>query len=171
MCERVRRQIGSAGVYRVRVSERVWVKAKSAAGIGLRGCWRGSELNGHPRGHEHEPRRERGVCREDARCFGREVLGGCRCRRRRVVVVALCPALSQSHTHARTQEKQTQRVTPVKKVDQNTPDMQVALPRCMNAMAVHCGAPITATRLSPFLPMDQLERAVFHTHITMIPLT
>ena len=102
MCERVRRQIGSAGVYRVRVSERVWVKAKSAAGIGLRGCWRGSELNGHPRGHEHEPRRERGVCREDARCFGREVLGGCRCRRRRVVVVALCPALSQSHTHART---------------------------------------------------------------------
>jgi hypothetical protein len=68
------------------------------------------------------------------------------------------------------EEKQTQRVTPVKKVDQNTPDMQVALPRCMNAMAVHCGAPITATRLSPIISMDQLERAVSHTHVTMIPL-
>jgi len=50
------------------------VKAKCAAGIGLRGCWRGSELNGHPRGHEHEPRTEERVCREDARCFGREVV-------------------------------------------------------------------------------------------------
>jgi hypothetical protein len=52
------------------------------------------------------------------------------------------------------EEKQTQRVTPVKKVVKNAPDMQVvALPRCMNAMAIHCGAPITATRLSPIIPM------------------
>ena len=49
----------------------------------------------------------------------------------RVVSCLLCPALSQSvtHTHAHAQEeKQTQPVTPVKKVDQ-APDMQEAFRR------------------------------------------
>ena len=54
----------------------------------------------------------------------------------------------------------------MKKAVKNAPDMQVTLPRCMNAMAIHCGAPITATRLSPIMYSngDQLERAVSHTH-------
>jgi len=131
------------------------VKAKCAAGIGLRGCWRGSELNGHPRGHEHEPRtEEERVCREDAGCFGREVVV--------VAVVVESSSRSAQHCHRVThmhahredgEEKQTQRVTPVKKVVKNAPDMQVALPRCMNAMAIHCGAPITEARLSPIIPM------------------
>lgn len=59
MCERVRTQrLGSEGVYRVRVSE--------GYGESQMGCrdWaakmlEGSELNGHPRGHEHEPRTEK----------------------------------------------------------------------------------------------------------------
>ena len=107
------------------------------------------------------------VCREDARCFGREVV---------VVAVVvesssrsaqLCHRVTHMHAHREDgEEKQTQRVTPVKKVVKNAPDMQVALPRCMNAMAIHCGAPITATRLSPIMYSngDQLERAVSHTH-------
>ena len=104
------------------------VKAKCAAGIGLRGCWRGSELNGHPRGHEHEPRtEEERVCREDAGCFGREVVV--------VAVVVESSSRSAQHCHRVThmhahredgEEKQTQRVTPVKKVVKNAPDMQVA---------------------------------------------
>ena len=56
--------IGSEGVYRVRVSERVWPKANVLPGLGCESAGNrpgaGSELNGHPRGYEHEPRREEG---------------------------------------------------------------------------------------------------------------
>ena len=143
------------------------VKAKWAAGIGLRECWRGSELNGHPRGHEHEPRTEGRVCREDARCVGREVV---------VVAVVvesssrsaqLCHRVTHMHAHRESgEEKQTRRVTPVKKAVKNAPDMQVTLPRCMNAMAIHCGAPITATRLSPIIPMATSWRGPYSTPMT-----
>ena len=94
------------------------------------------------------------------------------CRR---VVSAAPSVFTVSHTHAnahadahrgRTQEeKQTQTVI--------SDGCEEARPRhricrwpasancaCMNAMAVHRSAPITATALSPIIPMDQLERPV-----------
>ena len=62
MYERVRKHDRQRGRVQSSGERKGMVKAKCAAGIGLRGCWRGSELNGHPRGHEHEPRREGTVC-------------------------------------------------------------------------------------------------------------
>ena len=94
------------------------------------------------------------------------------CRR---VVSAAPSVFTVSHTHAnahadahrgrRQEEKQTQAVI--------SDGCEEARPRhricrwpasatcaCMNAMAIHGSAPITATGLSPIIPMNQLERPV-----------
>lgn len=172
VCVRVRPQMGSEGVYRVRVSEgygesqmccRDWAATREQGP---------NSINGHPRGHEHKPRTEeeglQGGCSLCCRSW---------CRRRRVVESCLlCPAFSKGHTRTHThtgrtqEEKQTQTVTPVKKVDSIRHRIcRWPLPPCMNAMAIHCGAPITATRLSPIIPTVQLERPVCPQSRSLMP--
>ena len=118
MCVRVRPQMGSEGVYRVRVSEgygesqmcsRDWAATREQGP---------NSINGHPRGHEHEPRTEeeglQGGCSLLLAVMSSS-LPPLSCRR---VVSALPSVFTESHTHAhaRTQggrRKKNKRTQPV----------------------------------------------------------
>jgi len=166
MCVRVRPQMGSEGVYRVRVSEgygesqmcsRDWAATREQGP---------NSINGHPRGHEHEPRtEEEGLQGECSLLLA--VVSSLLCRR---VVSALPSVFTESHTHAHAQREDAGRKTNAasdaceEHRQHKAPDMQVA---CFRQLRVHerdpsvyGGAPITATRLSPIIPMVQLERPV-----------
>jgi hypothetical protein len=128
MCVRVRPQMGSEGVYRVRVSEgygesqmccRDWAATREQGP---------NSINGHPRGHEHEPRTEEEGLQGGCSLLLAVVSSLSCCR----VVSALPSVFTESHTHAHAHREDAGRKTNAasdaceEHRQHKAPDMQVA---------------------------------------------
>jgi hypothetical protein len=150
------------------------VKAKRSAGIGLRVCWKspGSRVRSQwpptgarARAEEEEVRGFAGRFAVVVAVVVMSLLLLCR----RGVSALLVFTVTHSHAHARGEEGCRHRE---KKTDAASEACEEVRPgagyaggllppncACMNAMPVHGGAPITATRLSPILSNGPVEAA------------